>query len=91
MNIMDWITKKTYCAQHLTDVTEAQKKLFDLHGSKELASTSCGCTLKVGETVIVEGAGKGKILSRDNRVLTITLPDGVKRQFDQNFVHHLRK
>jgi hypothetical protein len=81
------------------DSTDASKKdlkagkdeLFEMYGSKEFATGPCGCTLRIGEKVIIEGAGMGKILSRENRILTVQFADGMKRQFDQNFVHHLRK
>jgi hypothetical protein len=47
----------------------------------------CGCTLQLGERVKVEGIGKGRILSRQDRMLTVQLDNGRHRAFDQKFVH----
>lgn len=49
----------------------------------------CGCTLQIGESVVVEGWGSGKILSRSNRILTVGR-NGVEKQVDQKLVHRLK-
>jgi hypothetical protein len=61
---------------------------FEMYGAGEVTGP-CGCTLKVGEKVIVEGVGRAKILARNHRILTIMSAGGQKGQFDQKFVHHL--
>jgi hypothetical protein len=50
----------------------------------------CGCTLALGDRVIVEGIGKGKIKSRNERMLTVALDNGNSRTIDQKFVHQLQ-
>ena len=58
----------------------------ELHAEKEEVTGPCGCTLKIGEKVYVEGGLRGTILKRDNRVLTVNLRDGRTMQFDQRQV-----
>jgi hypothetical protein len=49
----------------------------------------CGCTLQIGERVTVDGVGRGKILSRNERMLKVGLDSGVSRTIDQKFVHRM--
>ena len=66
---------------------EARK---ELHAQKEEVTGPCGCTLKIGEKVFVDGGLRGTILSRQKRVLTVALKDGRHYQFDQRLVHRPR-
>jgi hypothetical protein len=53
------------------------------------ATGPCGCTLKLKERVVVEGVGRGKIQSRDGRMLTVAMDNGRNRTVDQKFVHRM--
>jgi hypothetical protein len=63
---------------------------FDPRARLDAARTvtgPCGCTIALGDRVSVEGIGKGKILSRKDRMLTVALDNGKNRTVDQKFVH----
>src|SRR5258706_7223042 len=47
----------------------------------------CGCTLALGDRVTVDEIGRGKILKRKDRMLTVALDNGNRRTIDQKFVH----
>jgi len=47
----------------------------------------CGCTLALGDRVTVDEVGRGKILRRKERMLTVALDNGKHRTIDQKFVH----
>lgn len=59
-----------------------------LEASKEVTGP-CGCTLALGDRVTVDEVGRGKILSRKDRMLTVSLDNGKNRTIDQKFVHLL--
>lgn len=57
-----------------------------LAASREVTGP-CGCTLALGDKVTVDGVGRGKLISRKERMLTVKLANGKKRVVDQKFVH----
>ena len=50
----------------------------------------CGCTLALGDMVVVEGVGRGRITHRRERMLRVELDRGGVRVVDQKFVHQLK-
>jgi len=64
---------------------------FEIGAQQERKVTGpCGCTLQLGDPVVVEGVGRGKIMERRDRMLTIGFDRGGKRRVDQKFVHLLK-
>jgi hypothetical protein len=53
------------------------------------ADGPCGCTLKLGDKVTVEGVGRGRVRERNDRMLRVKLESGKYRTVDQKFVHRL--
>lgn len=84
VTIRNWRNKRALekRARRNIDPYEWQAKT-ELHAAKEEVTGPCGCTLKIGEKVFVEGGLQGTILKRSNRVLTVNLKDGRNLQFDQ--------
>lgn len=66
------------------DPFESQAEM-KMYGAAEVTGP-CGCTLKIGEKVLVERWGAGEIKGRSNRILTIAIAGG-NIQVDQKFVH----
>lgn len=50
----------------------------------------CGCTLQLGDSVVVEGVGRGRIVQRRDRMLTVHMNNGKTKHIDQKFVHALK-
>jgi hypothetical protein len=83
VQMLHWKTKRVF--------EKIRKRNLDpyeaLKASKETGP--CGCTLKLGERVTVDGVGRGKIKSRNERMLTVALDNGRNRVVDQKFVHRM--
>lgn len=60
-----------------------------MYGKAEVTGP-CGCTLKLGEKVLVEKHGQGIIMHRSNRILTVALDGDGSIQIDQRHVHRPR-
>lgn len=50
----------------------------------------CGCTLQLGDAVVVEGVGRGRVTHRRERMLRVEMDRGGVRVVDQKFVHLLK-
>lgn len=79
--IRNWRTKRA--------VEKVRRNLDPFEEVWAEATGPCGCTLKLGERVTVDEVGRGKILSRKDRMLTVALDNGKNRTIDQKFVHHM--
>ena len=101
----DLASHHSYEEPSATDVTiqrwwlkRAQEKVkgrnmepFEIGAQKERSVTGpCGCTLQLGDSVVVENVGRGTILNRRDRMLTVGFDRGGKRRVDQKFVHLLQ-
>lgn len=66
------------------------KDPFELGAQSRPVTGPCGCTLQLGDQVVVEGVGRGEILKRRGRMLAVRLRNGNMRHVDQKFVHQLK-
>ena len=83
VQMLHWRTKRVF--------ERIRKRNMDpyemLRAEKETGP--CGCTLQLGDRVTVDGVGRGKIKSRNERMLTVALDNGTSRTIDQKFVHRM--
>jgi hypothetical protein len=84
VRMLHWKTKRV-----LERIRKRNRDPYEALKAEREVTGPCGCTLRLGERVTVDDVGRGLLLSRKERMLTVALDNGNKRTIDQKFVHRM--